>query len=54
MENFPLTKTLPMIFSGKADCTEVPLTILDYQLLNGVLLGFNYYVFRNFYFKKII
>ena len=40
MENFPLTKTLPMIFSGKADCTEIPLTIFGLSIAEWSLAWF--------------
>lgn len=53
MENFPLTKTLPMIFSGKADCTEIPLTIFGLSIAEWSLIWFLIIMcFGIFYFKK--
>tara|TARA_B100000282_G_C31639885_1_gene447963 strand:- start:361 stop:876 length:516 start_codon:yes stop_codon:yes gene_type:complete len=53
MENFPLTKTLPMIFSGKADCTEIPLTILGLSIAEWSLAWFIIIMcFGVVYFKK--
>ena len=53
MENFPLTKTLPMIFSGKADCTEIPLTIFGLSIAEWSLAWFIIIMcFGVVYFKK--
>jgi disulfide bond formation protein DsbB len=53
MENFPLTKTLPMIFQGKADCTEIPLIILGLSIAEWSLAWFIIIMCCGiFYFKK--